>query len=142
MSAKKRRSADSTWTKFARSHKQNPALKLNPLYSLPGDLIELLAGKKAGFFEQSKLEYASQSFLSEAEADFERDLTQTTHGGGFFHRRPFPVCSKLTNSINAKRLPTRRFSTFLRKSCKRTQSTQPGSNRTSTTRRDSGSVWR
>jgi hypothetical protein len=63
------------WREFARRHRGNPSLELDPLYALPEPLIDLIQRDAPGLL------------IPAAEA-FERDLVRTAHGG-FFLRRPF-----------------------------------------------------
>jgi hypothetical protein len=61
---------------------------LDPLYSLPEALIDIIAGKQSGSLTERQ--GVAPGFLSEDEVAFERDLARTVGGGGFFYREPFP----------------------------------------------------
>lgn len=75
------------WQAFALRHKGNPILNLDPLYSLPEPLIDIISGKQGGR-TQVERQGIAPGFLSDAEVEFERDLARTA-SGGFIFRRPF-----------------------------------------------------
>jgi hypothetical protein len=73
---KRRRDDEKAWRELSRRWRGSPFLDLNPLYSLPVGVIDILPRQLPGVWTEEELK-------------FERDLAQTT-GGGFFHHRPFP----------------------------------------------------
>src|SRR6516162_10287591 len=81
-----RSSGTGLWAKFAKRHKGNPSLQLDPLYALPPRLIDVIAGKSEG--PRAERAGVAPKLWSKEEVAFERDLAQTA-GGGFCFRRPF-----------------------------------------------------
>jgi hypothetical protein len=81
-----RSSGSGLWAKFAKRHKGNPSLQLDPLYALPPRLIDVIAGKSEG--PRVDRTGVAPGLWTEQEVAFERDLAQTA-GGGFFCRQPF-----------------------------------------------------
>jgi len=76
----------SLWKEFSKRHKGNSFLKLNPLYSLPEQLIDIISGRKGGSLIEER--GVAPNLWSASEIAFERDLAQTA-SGGFFFKRPF-----------------------------------------------------
>jgi hypothetical protein len=81
-----RNSGTGLWAKFAKRHKGNPSLQLDPLYALPPRLIDILAGKSEG--PRADRAGVAPKLWSKEEVAFERDLALTA-GGGFCFRQPF-----------------------------------------------------
>jgi hypothetical protein len=83
---KKRGDGPGLWEEFAERHEGHPFLKLDPLYSLPEVLIDIIAGKQEG--PKRKARGEAPDFLTEEEVAFERDLSRTV-SGGFVFNKPF-----------------------------------------------------
>jgi hypothetical protein len=81
-----RNSGTGLWAKFAKRHKGNPSLKVDPLYALPPRLIDIIAGKPDG--PRVDRTGVAPGFWTEQEVAFERDLAMAA-GGGFCFRQPF-----------------------------------------------------
>jgi hypothetical protein len=81
-----RNSGTGLWAKFAKRHKGNPSLQLDPLYALPPRLIDVIAGKAEG--PRAERAGVAPGLWSKEEVAFERDLALTA-GGGFCFRQPF-----------------------------------------------------
>ena len=74
------------WPPFVRRHARNPLLDLDPLYALPGPLID-------------RIDSAAPRFWTAADKAFEQDLAQTS-SGGFCYHQPIP-CPFLPPPPNA-----------------------------------------
>jgi hypothetical protein len=83
---KKRGDGPGLWEEFAGRHEGNPFLKLDPLYSLPEMLIDIIAALHDGPLRAARGE--SPDFLTKEEVAFERDLSRTV-SGGFLFGKPF-----------------------------------------------------
>jgi hypothetical protein len=66
------------WREFAGRHPGNPFLELDPLYSLPAALLDIIAGKAEGSVTERT--GVAPGFLTEEEVAFERDLARTVSG--------------------------------------------------------------
>lgn len=83
---RQRGSNNRLWAEFARRHKGNPFLELDPLYSIPEPLLDIIAGKQEGSLIERQ--GVAPGFLSKQDVAFERDLARTV-SGGFSFRKPF-----------------------------------------------------